>query len=127
MRHLTGLPSPSFPVPHPYWSDQVNHNVIQSEIEGGVYLRDLRAGATLEIETLDWVCRMVYCGDNEALVSGHPVLCPDPVRVYVAGSTWGGSMLKQSFVGRGMCLEFMHPEYHRVLTAPIVEVRELAQ
>ena len=109
--------------PHPYFSDAINHNIIQSEIEGGVYLRDLSIGAVLEIETGDWVCTLVYCGENEALVSGHPQFCPEPVRVQIAGSTWGGSMLKQDFIGRGMRLEFVHPRYQRILTAPILEIR----
>ena len=99
--------------------------MIQSEIDGGVYLQDLARGAVLEIETMDWTCTLVYCGDSEACVSGHPRFCPEPVRVFVAGSTWGGSMLKQFFIGRGMHLEFMHPEYKRVLTSPIIEIREI--
>jgi len=31
--------------------DQVNHNIVQSEIEGGVHLRDVRPGTVLEIRT----------------------------------------------------------------------------
>jgi hypothetical protein len=111
--------------PNPHWSDQVNRNIIRSEIEGGVYLRDLLRGAVLEIETMDWVCTLVYCGDNEALVSGHPKFCPEPVQVYVAGSTWGGSMIKQFFIGRGMYLELLHPVYQRILTSAVVEIREI--
>jgi NAD-dependent oxidoreductase involved in siderophore biosynthesis len=45
--------------------------------------------------------------------------------VAIAGSTWGGSMLKQRFVGRGMHLEFCHPEYPTpIVTSPIQEIRE---
>ena len=57
-------------------------------------------------------------------VSGHPEFCPEPVRVQIAGSTWGGSMLKQYFIGRGMHLEFMHPKYRRVLTSAILEIHQ---
>jgi hypothetical protein len=66
---------------------------------------------------------MVYRGDNEALVWGHPEFCPEPVLVHICGSTWGGSMLKQYFIGRGMHLEFLHPRFQRILTAPILEIR----
>ena len=111
---------------HPHWSDRVNDNIIRSEIEGGVYLRDLPRGAVLEIQTMDWLCRFEYCGEYEALVSGHPQFCPEPVQVYVAGSTWGGSMLKQFFIGRGMHLEFLHPAHQRVLTSPVLEIREIS-
>ena len=45
--------------------------------------------------------------------------------VAIAGSIWGGSMLKSRFVGRGMHLEFCHPEYQTpIVTSPIQEIRE---
>ena len=111
--------------PHRNWSHQVNRNIIRSEIEGGVHLRDLPRGAVLEIETMDWTCRFEYAGEYEGWVSGHPKFCAKPVLVYIAGSTWGGSMLKQHFIGRGMHLEFLHPVHQRILTSPILEIREL--
>ena len=123
MSTTTQVPVPSLFTAHPNFGDIINRRIIQSEIEGGVYLRDLPRGAVLQIETQDWICTLEYCGDNEALVSGHPRLCPDPALVYIAGSTWGGSMLKQHFIGRGMHLEFIHPVYERILTSPIVEIR----
>jgi hypothetical protein len=50
------------------------------------------------------------------------------VRVAIAGSTWGGSMLKLRFVGRGMHLEFSHPAYRTpIVTSPIQDVRECLQ
>jgi hypothetical protein len=36
---------------HPNLSDEVNHNIVQSEIEGGVYLEDLAPGSRLEVQT----------------------------------------------------------------------------
>jgi hypothetical protein len=110
--------------PSPYLSDEINRNIIQSEIDGGVYLRDLQCGSVLTIETLDWTCTLIYCEDREALVCGHPVFCPLWVKVHVSGSTWGGSMLKEAFIGRGMHLEFLHPRYGRIITSLIVDVRE---
>ena len=119
------LETPTLFAVHPHWSDRVNHNMIQSEIDGGVYLRDLPCGIVLEIETMDWICKLEYCGGYEAKVSGHPKYCPEPVQVYVSGSTWGGSMLKQFFIGRGMHLEFLHPVHQTVLTSPIIDIREV--
>jgi hypothetical protein len=47
------------------------------------------------------------------------------VQVAIAGSTWGGSMLKLQYVGRGMHLEFRHPEYDTpIVTSPIQEIRD---
>ena len=120
------IPVSALDFPHPNWTDQVNRNVIRSEIEGGVHLDYLPRGAVLEIEMLDWTCRLEYAGEHEGWVSGHPRFCPAPVRVYVAGSTWGGSMLKQYFIGLGMHLEFLHPVHQRILTSRIIEIRELS-
>jgi len=124
---MRDLSFPNLFAASPNLSDEVNRQIIRSEIEGGVYLRDLRCGAVLQIEMQDWVCTFQYCGENEALVSGHGRICPQPVRVQVAGSTWGGSMLKQYFIGRGMHLEFNHPTFGRVVTASILEILELPQ
>ncbi|MGA2345011.1 MAG: hypothetical protein ABSF93_03330, partial [Candidatus Sulfotelmatobacter sp.] len=45
----------------------------------------------------------------------------------IAGSTWGGSMLKLQYVGRGMHLEFRHPLYPTpIITSPIQEIRDNA-
>jgi len=108
----------------PNLSDEINHNIIQSEIEGGVYLRDLGCGTVLTIETQDWTCTLVYCEEREALVCGHPWICPSFVKVHINGSTWGGTMLKEAFIGRGMRLEFVHPRYGLCLTSMISDIRE---
>ena len=110
--------------PHPNLSDQINSNVIQSEIEGGVHMRDLALGAVLEVQTCQRWYTIVNQGDGDALISGHPEYCPVPVRVKIHGSTWGGSMLKEQFIGRGMHLEFRHPDFLPITTSRILEVRE---
>ena len=110
---------------HPNLSDEVNRNIVQSEIEGGVFLNDLPPATVLEIQTLHHRYVVVLLSDNNALISGHPRYCPEPILVAIAGSTWGGSMLKRRFVGRGMHLEFCHPEYQTpIVTSPIQEIRE---
>jgi hypothetical protein len=110
---------------HPNLSDEVNHNIAQSEIEGGVSLNDLPPATVLEIQTQHHCYVVVLLSDNKALISGHPQFCPEPTQVAIAGSTWGGSMLKRRFVGRGMHLEFCHPQYPTpIVTSPIQEIRE---
>lgn len=112
-------------MPHPNLSDEINRGIIQSEIEGGVSLKDLPPSTILKIQTLHHCYTAVLLGGNEALLSGHPEFCPEPVQVAIAGSTWGGSMLKIQFVGRGMNLEFHHPEYPTpIITSPIQEIRD---
>jgi hypothetical protein len=114
---------PRFFSPHRNLSDGVNHNIIQSEVEGGVYLDRLPEGAEIEVRTLNRNYRIVNHGKGRALISGHPKFCPEPVLVRIGGSSWGGSMLKMSFIGRGMHLEFVHPAYQTITTSRIVEIR----
>jgi hypothetical protein len=122
---LGSLTQPLFP--HPNLSDRVNHNIIESEIEGGVYLWDLPRESTLEVETQNRSYTIVLFESGAALISGHPRYCPEPVLVKIEGSNWGGSMLKPSYVGRGMHLEFRHPEYEQpIITSRILEIRQRA-
>ena len=111
-------------VPHQNLSDQINGNIIRSEIEGGVYLRDLPEESTLEVATQNRQYTLVIRGDGSALIWGHPEFCPEPVEVRIHGSNWGGSMLKSAYLGRGMHLEYRHPKYRGpIVTSPIVEIR----
>jgi hypothetical protein len=113
--------------PHPNLSDEVNHNIAQSEIEGGVYLKDLAQGSKLEVQTQHRRYTVVNCGDGWVLISGHPKFCPHPLLVSLLGSNWGGTMLKVRFIGRGMYLEFKHPEYGTpIITSRIIGIEEAA-
>jgi hypothetical protein len=105
------------------FSDEVNSRIIQSEIEGGVHLEDLPDGSALEVKTENRRYVLVIQGPGKALISGHPKFCPDPVLVSIHGSSWGGSMLKVAFIGRGMHLEFQHPEYQTITTSRILDIR----
>ena len=115
--------TPQVFMPHPGFSDEVNRNIAQSEIEGGVCLDALSEGAVLEVETQHHWYTIVNGSGGEALISGHPNYCPEPVPVRIAGSTWGGSMLKLRYIGRGMHLEFCHPTYHTITTSRVVDIR----
>jgi hypothetical protein len=111
--------------PHENLSDEVNRNLVQSEIEGGVRLQDLEPGSVLRMHTENTCYEIVVLHGVSAYLSGHPLYCPEPVLVTIAGSTWGGSMLKVQFIGRGMHLEFRHPGYPTpILTSIIREIRE---
>ncbi|MEO8367967.1 MAG: hypothetical protein ABI806_02050 [Candidatus Solibacter sp.] len=115
-------PTRLFP-PHVNLSDGVNHNIVHSEIEGGVHLQDLMPGTVLEVQTENRAYTILYKGWDQALISGHPVFCPQPVPVTIHGSTWGGSMIKMRYIGRGMRLEFGYPECDPIRTSVIVDVR----
>ena len=67
--------------PHPNLADEVNRGIVQSEIEGGVFLNDLPPSTVLEIQTMHHCYKAVLLGGSEALLSGHPEFCPEPVQV----------------------------------------------
>jgi hypothetical protein len=118
------FPSSAMFAPHQNLSDQINGNIIRSEIEGGVYLRDLPDSSTLEVITQNRGYKLVLVRDGHAWISGHPEFCPEPVLVRIAGSNWGGSMLKAAFLGRGMHLEYRHPDYRGpIVTSAILDIR----
>ena len=123
MKTAADIPQPALFAPSPYLSDAVNSNIVQSEIEGGVHLRDVLPGTVIEVETENRAYTIRYEGSGRAFISGHPVFCPEPTLVTIHGSTWGGSMIKSDFIGRGMHLEFGHPTYQPITTSMILEVR----
>ena len=101
---------------------------MQSQIEGGVRVEDLVPGSWLQVKTQNTCYRILILFGAMALITGHPLFCPRPVLITIHGSTWGGSMLKVRFIGRGMHLEFHHPDYSTpIVTSPIQEIQELAQ
>src|SRR5580698_1181488 len=123
--YVTGISeNPQFFTPSPHLCDAVNGRIVKSEIEGGVHLRDVEPGTVLEVLTQNRAYTIEYQGSGQALISGHPIFCPQPVLVNIHGSTWGGSMLKERYIGRGMCLEFAPPTTPAITTSVIVEVRE---
>ena len=123
MNSDAAIPIPKLFMPHPNLKDEVNRNIVQSEVEGGVYLDKLSPGNVLEVKTQNRWYTIVIGGRGEDLICGHPKYCPDPVAVRIEGSTWGGSMLKLRFVGRGMRLEFQHPTHRRIVTSRIADIR----
>ena len=107
----------------PFLSDRINGNLIQSEIEGGVFLTELPAGTRLEVRTQNSTYTIVLTSPEEGWISGHSHFCPEPVRVKLVGCTWGGSLVKTAFLGRGMHLEFLHPGFKGpILTSRILEI-----
>jgi hypothetical protein len=90
----------------------------------GVDLCDLPLGAVLEVETGHHTYRVENRGDGKVLIAGHPRYCPEPVLVDLHGSVGEGSLLKLWFIGRGMRMEFVHPQFGAVWTSRIREIRE---
>jgi hypothetical protein len=107
----------------PHLDSTVNRRIIQSEIEGGVNLGDVAPGTVLEVRTENRAYTIRYQGLGQALISGHPLFCPEPTPVTIHGSTWGGSMIKTGYIGRGMRLEFAAASSQPITTSVIRDVR----
>ena len=98
-----------------------------SEVEGGVWLQDLLNNSSITIETRCTNFILKKINDNRYLISGHEKVCPVPIEVVINGSTWGQftHSLKMKFIGRGMHMEFIHPEFGVISTSEILDIREL--
>ena len=113
--------------PHPNLSDEINANICRSDIEGGVFLQRLPIGTHLEVQTKNHLYWIDNRGDGLVRIAGHPEFCPFPVLVRLHGSTWGGAMIREHFIGRGMFLEFRHAVHGIIRTSCICEIRELPE
>jgi hypothetical protein len=110
-------------VPGSSLNQTANANVMRPEQGGGIYLDALPEGMVLEVETSHHHYTIVNRAHGEALISGHPKFCPEPIVVRVEGSTWGGCMLKVGFIGLGMRLTFQLPTHRTVTTSPVLQIR----
>lgn len=121
---------------HDGLSDQINNNIAESELQGGVWLKDLPTGTSLRVTTRKNTRYLLEHREDGWWISGNKHYCPKPTKCYLRGSTWGGGMLKMGFIGRGMFMEFMLEVegerrvgavdgHGRILTSQIVEVEEI--
>jgi hypothetical protein len=69
MDNTAAVPVPRPFMPHPNFSDEVNRNIAQAEIEGGVYLDGLCEGAMLIVETQHHAYTIVIRGRGWDLIS----------------------------------------------------------
>ena len=117
------------PESHPSLSPELNRQIHQTLIEGGADLRLLPTGGTIEVQTKNTLYRIERVASDDEhhpfVLSGHPRICPEPRRVAISGSSFGGGMLRMQFVGRAMNLEFSTEEGKPYVTSPIAEVRDI--
>jgi len=110
--------------PNKNLSDQINNNIHQSEVNGGLFLTDVAIGETVSAKTRNTLYTINKTGENDYLISGSKKYCPQPTDCKIAGSTWGGSMLKIGFIGIGMHLE-MYLGQKGILTSMIESVNKI--
>lgn len=116
--------SDDFVKPHPNVHPSITRAMQESQIRGGVWLKDVPVGRTLHVKTrhTTYVLRHRESGWT---IEGHLRYCPTERPVTVTGCTYGGSVLKAGFVGRGMYMEFCTPEHPDPIgTSSIEEITE---
>lgn len=104
--------------------ERISRHCVCREINEGVSQDVLSIGAVLDVRTRHHLYRIVNREAGKFLIAGHPEYCPKPVLVQFHGSTWGGSMIKNSYIGRGMCMEFRHPVHGVIITSPVEQIME---
>jgi hypothetical protein len=82
-------------------------------------------GAVLEIETGYTSYRLENMGDGNAMLSGHPAYCPEPVRVQIHGCTGPDAALMWRLLRPGAHMVFLHPEHGGVRTSAIKAVNRI--
>ena len=107
---------------HPNLSDAINRNILGSAIAGGAKPSQIR-GRGYKVTTANRVYTLLKDGVGWT-IEGHPRYCPTATPCNIHGSTWGGSMLKIDFIGRGMHLE-VGLLSGVMTTSPITEVEEI--
>ena len=93
-------------VPHENLSDEINLNIMQSEKDGGIFLKDMKIGSIIKVQTQNTLYIIKKISDKEYEINGNKTYCPVSTKCFISGSTWGGSMIKVGFIGIGMHLEF---------------------
>jgi hypothetical protein len=113
---------------HPNLSDDINANIDKSEYLGGYWLKNLPIDGVLSVRTNNtpYFIKRVPVEQHEQgyLLWGHPRICPEPTPAYITGSTWGGTMIKVGFIGKGMYMEY-YLKGETYITSTVCEIIEL--
>ena len=99
---------------------------VVNDAAGGFHLRDLKIGWVLKVQTNNTLYTIEKTTDGY-LISGHPRYCPFPIRTTAPGSSWGGCVVRDEFLGLGMRMVF-EPQGKRdsVITTGIQRIQVVA-
>lgn len=113
-------------IPFPPHASEHPPRLSHCRVEDGVYVDRLPAGTRLIVQTVHRQYFLETRGGYEALLSGHPQYCPDPVAVAVHGSSYETRVLLPGFIGPGVRLRFVHPSGRVIRTSRVRAVREVS-
>ncbi len=107
---------------HPNVDPYLQDKMEEAEILGGVDIRNVEVGKSLLVTTLNSKYTIEHREDGFYISGGERF--KNPVLAVINGSTYGGSVIKDQFIGRGMHLEFI-VDKKTIVTSPIQEVEEI--
>lgn len=88
---------------------------------GGIKIDELEVGTKIEAQTFNSLYTIEVLENGKFMVNGGTRFTA-PQEVAIAGSTWGGSMLKMKWIGINMCIEMEHPNPERdILLTSLVQ------
>lgn len=105
---------------HPNLDPKIVDNINRSEKDGGIFIKDLNIHTKLKVHTRNSIydIEILEPDKNKVMIIGNNSCFLDPTEVYINGSTWGGSMLKLGYIGKGMHLEIVY-DRKRITTSMI--------
>ena len=87
----------------------------------GIYIDKLVKGDCLIINTRNSVYKFTKTSDDKFLITGGS-RWPEPTEIYICGSTFGGSMIKNDYIGYQMHIELQRiGEPDKVVTTSSVQ------
>jgi hypothetical protein len=91
---------------NPHLSKEINDNLRDMELNGGIWYSKLPIGSRVEVVTKNTRYQIEKRSEDESFIQGHSQYCPIPTLARIHGSTFGGSMIRVGWLGVGMHLEF---------------------
>lgn len=99
---------------------EITRKIEEQKRLGGINVSCLESGNRIEVETLNNVYKMELLEDGQIQVSGG--IIEDKVIGRFNGSTWGTSLLKQNWIGKGMRMEIAYGD--KILsTSPVQKAK----
>lgn len=93
----------------------------------GIWSADIVPGTVTIIETKNRKYELRRKENGRFTIKGHPEYCPEDTDCVINGSTFGGSVIRVGWIGKGMRLEFVtqDPNYEghrdRVITTSVIK------
>lgn len=102
-------------------------NIDDSKKNGGIWLDKLALGTQIEVQTRNTLYKIEVLLGGKFKIKGGTYF-PRSAIGSIAGSTWGGSMLKQNWLGVDMHMELYHPsgDHGRITTTAVRSLKVVA-